>query len=132
MRGIFWMGSAAFPFVAAMAILAWDASIGSIAALAGSAALLAFLQLQRPRPRALPVVLVIAAVAGAQMPVQSAENRAALMVAVPDTSASKPSQRWWSHVGPAGRILVLNPPDGSGRSYDRKASASAAARTPLA
>jgi len=81
-RGVLWLGMAAFPFLAGAAIFTFDTSIGLFAALALAGSLMALLQLRLDRPRALPVVLVVVAVAAIQLPVQSSENRAAMMVGV--------------------------------------------------
>ena len=81
-RGILWVGLAAFPFLAGAALFTLDASIGLFAALALFGSLTALLQLRLDRPRALPVVLVVIVVAAIQLPVQSSQNRAAMMVGV--------------------------------------------------
>jgi PAS domain S-box-containing protein len=81
-RGILWLGLAAFPFLAGAALFTLDASIGLFAALALFGILTALLQLRLDRPRALPVVLVVVVIAAIQLPVQSSQNRAAMMVGV--------------------------------------------------
>jgi hypothetical protein len=86
-RGILWLGLLAFPVLGGVALFTYDASLGLFAALALAGSLMAFLQLRLDRPRALPVVVVIVTVAGAQLPVQSSSNRAAMMVAVAAVAA---------------------------------------------
>ncbi|MGZ8785216.1 MAG: ATP-binding protein, partial [Acidimicrobiia bacterium] len=81
-RGILWLGLAAFPFLAGAALFTPDASIGLFAALALFGILTALLQLRLDRPRALPVVLVVVVIAAIQLPIQSSQNRAAMMVGV--------------------------------------------------
>ncbi len=81
-RGLLRLGSTAFPILACVALFTYDASLGLLAGLALAGALMAYLQLRLDRPRALPVVLVVVVVAAAQLPVQSSDNRAAMMVAV--------------------------------------------------
>jgi PAS domain S-box-containing protein len=81
-RGVLWLGLAAFPFLVGAALFTLDSSIALFAALALAGALMALLQLRLNRPRALPVVLVVVAVAAIQLPVQSSQNRAAMMVGV--------------------------------------------------
>ena len=81
-RGVMWLGLAAFPLLAGAALFTLDSSIALFAALALAGALMALLQLRLNRPRALPVVLVVVAVAAIQLPVQPSQNRAAMMVAV--------------------------------------------------
>ena len=81
-RGIFWLGLAAFPLLGGVALFTLDASIGLFAALALAGGLTALLQLRLQRPRALPVVLVVVVIAAAQLPVQSSQNRSAMMVGV--------------------------------------------------
>ncbi|MDH3260838.1 MAG: response regulator [Acidimicrobiia bacterium] len=81
-RGILWLGLAAFPILGGVALFVYDASIGLFAALALAGALMALLQLRLDRPRALPVVLVVVTIAALQIPVQSSDNRAAMMVGV--------------------------------------------------
>ena len=81
-RGVLWLGLAAFPFLGGAALFTLDSSIALFAALALAGALMALLQLRLNRPRALPVVLVVVAIATIQLPVQSSQNRAAMMVGV--------------------------------------------------
>ncbi len=81
-RGVMWLGLAAFPFLAGAAAFTFDSSIALFAGLALAGSLMALLQLRLDRPRALPVVLVVVTVAAIQVPVQSSENRAAMMVGV--------------------------------------------------
>ncbi len=81
-RGVMWLGLLAFPFLAGAALFALDTSIALFAALALAGSLMALLELRLDRPRALPVVLVVVTVAAIQLPVQSSENRAAMMVGV--------------------------------------------------
>jgi PAS domain S-box-containing protein len=86
-KGIMRLGLAVFPILAAVAIFTYDASFGLFSALALAGALMALLQLRLDRSRALPVIVVIVLVAGMQLPVQSANNRAAMMVAVAAVAA---------------------------------------------
>lgn len=81
-KGIMRLGLVVFPILAAVALFTYDVSFGLFSALALTGALVAFLQLRLNRPRALPVVIVIVVVAAMQLPVQSANHRAAMMVAV--------------------------------------------------
>ena len=81
-RGIFWLGLAAFPVLGGVALFTYDTSIGLFAALALAGGLTALLQLRLNRARALPVVLVVVTIAALQLPVQSSDNRAAMMVGV--------------------------------------------------
>ena len=81
-RGILRLGLAAFPFLAGVALFTLDSSIALFAALALAGAMMALLQLRLNRPRALPVVLVVVLVAAIQLPVQSSQNRPAMMVGV--------------------------------------------------
>ncbi len=81
-RGVMWLGLVAFPFLAGAALFTFDTSLALFAGLALAGSLMALLQLRLDRPQALPVVLVVVTVAAIQLPVQSSENRAAMMVGV--------------------------------------------------
>ncbi len=81
-RGVLWLGLAAFPILGGAALFTYDPSIGLFAALALAGGLTALVELRLGRPRALPVVLVVVTVAAIQLPVQSSDNRAAMMVGV--------------------------------------------------